>query len=233
VWPKVVIVPHAGYEYSGAVAAEAFSALEAGREVVHRVVVLGPSHHVAFDGVAVPSHDAFDTPLGRAPIDETARRDVLALPFVEERNDAHRWEHSLEVQLPFLQESLEGFSILPVAVGRTTAARISKLLERVWGGDETVVVVSSDLSHYHDYATATRMDTATAEAIEALEPGRIGPESACGRTAVQGALGVAATRGLTVQRLDLRNSGDTAGDRRHVVGYGAWAMYEDRGAAVS
>jgi AmmeMemoRadiSam system protein B len=223
-WPKALIAPHAGYMYSGPVAASAFVLLEPSRELVQHVVLLGPSHHVSFDGLAVPSNTAFETPLGRVPIDETARRELLALPFVDILDDAHHWEHSLEVQLPFLQEVLGTFAVLPIAVGRGSPEQVGEVLEALWGGDETVIVISSDLSHYYDYDTARDMDAATAVAIESLEPERIAHDHACGRIGVQGLLSVARRRSLAARTLDLRSSGDTAGGRDEVVGYGAWAF---------
>jgi AmmeMemoRadiSam system protein B len=222
--PKALIVPHAGYVYSGEVAAHAFVRLEPWRDIVRRVVLIGPSHRVAFDGLAVPSHAAFDTPLGRVPIDDDARHALLSRTLATVRDDAHRWEHSLEVQLPFLQEVLESFVVLPIAVGHASPAEVTDALEASWGGDETVIIISSDLSHYHDYATAKRMDGATAAAIETLRPNAIGPEDACGRIAVQGFLESAKTHALHARTLDLRSSGDTAGERLEVVGYGAWAF---------
>ena len=227
-WPKALIVPHAGYAYSGAIAARAYLTLERGAEVVRRVVLVGPSHRVAFEGLAVPTCRAFATGLGAVPIDESAREQVLPLPFVHSRDDAHRDEHSLEVQLPFLQEVLGRFVTLPIVVGRATGEQVAEALERVWGSDETVIVISSDLSHYLDYETAKRRDAATADAIERLEPERIGYEDACGCIGVRGILRAAATHGLAVDRLDLRSSGDTAGGRREVVGYGAWALARRR-----
>ena len=223
-WPKALIVPHAGYMYSGPVAANAFVLLEPSNEVVERVVLLGPSHHVPFDGLALPSNTAFETPLGRVPIDESTRRQLLDLPFVDVLDDAHQWEHSLEVQLPFLQEVLGTFAVLPIAIGHTAPEQVSKTLESVWGGDETVIVISSDLSHYYDYDTAKRMDAATAAAIESLKPERISHEDACGRIGVQALLGAARRHSLGARTLDLRSSGDTAGGRNEVVGYGAWAF---------
>lgn len=223
-WPKALIVPHAGYMYSGPVAARAYAALEPGADIVERIILVGPSHHVPFKGIAVPSNTAFETPLGRVPIDESSRRQVLALPFVHTFDDAHHWEHSLEVQLPFLQVVLETFSVLPFAVGRATPLQVRAVIDALWGGDETVVVISSDLSHYHDYETAKRMDAATAEAIEALDSVRIGREDACGRIGVQALLDSARERSLVARTLDLRSSGDTAGGRDEVVGYGAWAF---------
>jgi hypothetical protein len=227
-WPKALIVPHAGYMYSGPVAATAFVELEGARELVSSVVLIGPSHHLPFDGLAVPSNTAFETPLGAVPIDETARRQVLHLPFVEVVDDAHHWEHSLEVQLPFLQEVLGAFAVLPITVGRASSAQVAEVLEALWGGDETLLVISSDLSHYYDYDTAKRMDAATASAIESLEPERIVSEDACGRIGVQGLLEAARRRGLVARTLDLRSSGDTAGSRDEVVGYGAWELTVSR-----
>jgi AmmeMemoRadiSam system protein B len=230
-WPKALIVPHAGYMYSGPVAANAFVLLEPSREVVERVVLLGPSHHVPFDGLAVPSNTAFETPLGRVPIDESTRRQLLDLPFVHVLDDAHHWEHSLEVQLPFLQEVLGTFAVLPIAVGQGAPERVSETLELAWGGDETVIVISSDLSHYYDYDTAKRMDATTAAAIESLEPERISHEDACGRVGVQALLEAARRHSLAARTLDLRSSGDTAGGRDEVVGYGAWAFTVSKNGA--
>jgi hypothetical protein len=222
--PKALIVPHAGYMYSGTVAANAFVLLERSPEIVERVVLLGPSHHVPFAGLAVPSNMAFETPLGPVAIDEVARNELLRLPFVKVRDDAHQWEHCLEVQLPFLQEVLETFAVLPIAIGQTRPAEVGEALETLWGAKETLIVISSDLSHYHDYATAKRMDAATAAAIESLAPERIGQEQACGRVAVQGLLRAAQRHSLVARTLDLRSSGDTTGGRDEVVGYGAWAF---------
>ena len=210
--------------YSGPVAANAFVLLEPSREVVQRVVLFGPSHHVPFDGLALPSNTAFETPLGRVPIDESARGLLLAQPYVDIFDDAHHWEHSLEVQLPFLQEVLGTFAVLPIAVGRASPEQVAEALEALWGGDETVVVISTDLSHYHDYDTAKRMDRATAGAIESLERERLAQEDACGRIGVQGLLEAAQRHALIATTLDLRSSGDTAGGRDEVVGYGAWAF---------
>jgi AmmeMemoRadiSam system protein B len=223
-WPKALIVPHAGYMYSGPVAASAYLTLEPGVEIIDRIVLLGPSHHVPFDGIAVPSNTAFETPLGAVPIDETSRRRALALGFVETLDDAHHWEHSLEVQLPFLQVLLDTFAVLPMAIGRATPEQVRELLDTLWGGDETVIIISSDLSHYHGYAIAKRMDAATAQAIESLAPERIGHADACGRVGVQGLLESARAHSLRPTTLDLRSSGDTAGGRAEVVGYGAWAF---------
>jgi AmmeMemoRadiSam system protein B len=214
--------------YSGATAGRGFATLEPGRDVIDRVVLLGPSHHVPFDGLAAPTSIAFETPLGRVPIDENARRRALELPFIRELDDAHHWEHSLEVQLPFLQEVLGTFALLPLAVGRASTAQVDSALDALWGGDETVVVVSSDLSHYHSYATAKRMDSATAKAIEGLRPADISHDDACGGAGIRGLLQLAQRRGLAVQNLDLRSSGDTAGARDEVVGYGAWAFTASR-----
>ena len=223
-WPKALIVPHAGYMYSGPVAATAFVRVEAARDLISRVVLIGPSHHVPFAGLAVPSSSAFDTPLGAVAIDEKARLKVLDFPFVDVLDDAHHWEHSLEVQLPFLQEVLDAFAVLPIAVGRASPAQVEQVLEALWGGEETLIVVSSDLSHYFDYDTAKRMDTTTASAIESLKPEQIGSDDACGRIGLQGLLKAARRHRLVARTLDLRSSGDTAGGRDEVVGYGAWEL---------
>lgn len=224
--PKAIIAPHAGYVYSGAVAGSAYAPLRAMRGRVSRVLLLGPAHTMAVRGLAASSADAFCTPLGNVPVDRPAMQVLLALPQVQELDAAHAAEHGLEVQLPFLQMTLGSFQIAPLVVGSATAAQAAQALDAVWGGPETLIVVSSDLSHYHDYATAQRLDRATAAAIEALRPSLLTPQSACGYVPIRGLLAVAARRGLRAHTLDLRNSGDTAGARSRVVGYGAFAFTE-------
>ena len=223
--PKALIVPHAGYVYSGPIAATAYARLGPIRAQIRRVVLLGPAHRVAFRGLAASSANEFRTPLGSIPLDAATRTRLLGLPQVRLRDDAHALEHSLEVQLPFLQELLGHFSLLPLVVGDATYTEVAEVLEAVWGGPETLILISSDLSHYHDYATAQRLDRFTSEAIEALQPERLDYEHACGRTPVGGLLLAARARGLQAETLDLRNSGDTAGPRDRVVGYGAYAIH--------
>lgn len=220
--PKAIIAPHAGYIYSGAIAGTAYAHLvETGKEI-RRVVLVGPAHRVSVSGLASSSVDAFATPLGEVPLDREAIDLIVSLPQVHLRDDVHAFEHALEVQLPFLQKVCDEFRIVPLAVGNATAADVAQVLEMLWGGPETLVVVSSDLSHYHDYETARSMDQATTQAIEQLKPESIGREQACGRIPIQGLLQVARARGLKARTVDLRNSGDTAGPRDHVVGYGAY-----------
>jgi AmmeMemoRadiSam system protein B len=220
--PKAIIVPHAGYVYSGPVAASAYGCLVEARDRVTRVVLLGPAHWVALGGLAMSSADYFSTPLGMVPVDQHAHALLAALPQVRVADEAHAPEHSLEVQLPFLQILFAAFTLVPLVVGTATAAEVGEVLERLWDGPETLIVVSSDLSHYHDYATAQALDQATSHAIETLRPQDIHTQQACGRYAVQGLLQVARQRGLHVRTVDLRNSGDTAGSRDQVVGYGAY-----------
>jgi AmmeMemoRadiSam system protein B len=224
--PKAIIAPHAGYIYSGPVAAAAYARIAPLRHIVRRVVLLGPCHRVAIDGLALPTADAFATPLGIVPVDREACAQIAALPQVHVFDPTHRDEHGLEVHLPFLQRVLEDFAIVPLVVGEASDGEIAEVLEQLWGGPETLIVISSDLSHYHDYHTAQALDTATSNAIEALDPDGIGPHDACGRHPVRGLLRVAARRGMAVATLDLRNSGDTAGSRDSVVGYGAWVFSE-------
>ena len=221
--PKAMIAPHAGYVYSGAVAASAYARLRNRQRPIERVVLLGPAHRVGFYGVAASSADYFETPLGRVPLDREAIDRVVGLPDVFVFDPAHEQEHSLEVHLPFLQVALDDeFSLVPLVVGSGEVADVERVFDSLWGGDETLIVVSSDLSHYHDYHTARRMDQRTTEAIEALEPNKIRPEQACGRLPIQGLLGAAQRHGLECRNIDLRNSGDTAGPRDQVVGYGAY-----------
>lgn len=222
--PKAIIAPHAGYRYSGPIAASAYRRLAAARNRIRRVILLGPSHRVAFRGIAIPSVSEFATPLGTVALDHAALASLADLPFVQIRDEAHAFEHSLEVQLPFLQELLDDFTLVPLVVGDADPTEVARVLDRLWGGDETVIVISSDLSHYHDYATAQRMDRATSQAIEALRPEDIAYEDACGRLPVSGLLLASRRRGLQAATIDLRNSGDTAGPRDRVVGYGAYAI---------
>lgn len=223
--PKAVIAPHAGYIYSGPIAASAYARLKPLRDTVSRVVLLGPSHRVAFRGLAASSADAFRTPLGDIPLDSAALDSLRDLPQVHVIDQAHAQEHSLEVQLPFLQTVLRDFKLVPLVVGDATYAEVAEVLERLWGGPETLIVISSDLSHYHDYATARRMDKTTSQAIEDMQPERIDYEDACGRTPVGGLLTAARAHGLHAEIVDLRNSGDTAGPRDQVVGYGAYVLH--------
>ncbi|MCO5108925.1 MAG: AmmeMemoRadiSam system protein B [Burkholderiaceae bacterium] len=218
--PKLLVVPHAGYAYSGPIAAQAYALLAPWRGRIERVVLLGPAHRVAVRGLAVPTVSEFETPLGVVVVDRASIDALAALPQVVSSDVAHAHEHSLEVQLPFLQAALGSFSIVPLVVGRAAASEVAEVLERTWGGDETLFVVSTDLSHYLPYAQARATDLATVEQILALDA-NIDHDQACGATPLNGALRVARARGLTPRLLDLRNSGDTAGDRSSVVGYGA------------
>lgn len=224
--PKAIIAPHAGYIYSGPVAASAYARLAPLRGTVTRVVLLGPSHRVGFVGLASSSADAFRTPLGDIPLDRTTLDAITALPQVRVLDEAHSLEHSLEVHLPFLQEVLTDFALVPLVVGDASAQEVDEVLERLWGGPETLIVISSDLSHYHDYATAQAMDRRTAQAIEELRYQDLHSEEACGRNPVRGLLLAARRLGLQAATIDLRNSGDTAGPRDQVVGYGAWLFHE-------
>jgi MEMO1 family protein len=225
--PKAVIAPHAGYVYSGPVAGRAFAALHAGAARIRRVVLIGPAHFVAIRGLAAPLAAAFRTPLGDVPLDWTAIEAIQSLPQVQLSDRPHRDEHALEVELPFLQTVLGEFSLVPLVVGEAQAIEVAEVLARLWGADETAIVVSSDLSHYHEYAAAKRLDAATAAAIEALDP-MLGPDEACGHLPIAGLLIEAKRRGMKAVRLDLRNSGDTAGPSGRVVGYGAWAFCRPR-----
>ena len=222
--PKALIAPHAGYIYSGAVAASVYAQLAPAREIIEKVVLLGPSHRVPLTGLAATGMTHFATPLGQIPIDQQALEKVLSLPQVSILDQAHAYEHSLEVQLPFLQEVLKHFNLIPLVVGETTPIQVSEVLEILWGGEETLIVISSDLSHYHDYDTAQKIDQLTSKAIENLRFEEIHYEQACGRNPINGLLHVARTRGLHAQTVDLRNSGDTAGPRHQVVGYGTYVF---------
>jgi AmmeMemoRadiSam system protein B len=221
--PKVLIVPHAGYVYSGPVAASAYARLAAGRGVITRVVLFGPVHRVPVRGLALPVSRSFETPLGIVAVDQDAVAAARRLPQVRENEAAHAAEHSLEVQLPFLQAVLGEFALVPFAVGDASPAEVAEVADLLWGGPETLIVVSSDLSHYHRYADARRIDRETVDAILDLAAD-IDHEQACGATPVNGLMLSARRHGLRPSLLDLRNSGDTAGDRSQVVGYAAIAF---------
>jgi AmmeMemoRadiSam system protein B len=224
--PKALVVPHAGYMYSGAVAATAYARLQRWRERFRRVVLLGPVHRVPVRGLALPGVQAFATPLGRVPVDADAVAALADLPQVVQSPAAHAWEHALEVQLPFLQAVLsEGFTLVPLAVGDASAEEVAQVLERLWGGAETLIIVSSDLSHDHAYAQAQRIDAEAVRTMLELQP-MLDHEQACGATPLNGLLLAARHHRLQPELLDLRNSGDTAGDRSRVVGYAALSFTE-------
>lgn len=223
--PKAIIVPHAGYIYSGSTAALAYARVAADATHVRRVVLLGPCHRVAVRGLALPGADCFDTPLGRIPVAPSEAL-VGTVPQVVTDPVAHAAEHSLEVQLPFLQAILGDFELLPLAVGRAAPDDVAEVIDTLWGGPETLIVISSDLSHYLPYQQAQQVDAATLAQIRRLEV-PLSHEQACGATPVNGMLVAAARRGITPELLGACNSGDTAGDRRRVVGYAAFAFREE------
>ena len=223
--PKAIIAPHAGYLYSGAVAARAYARLAAARGRISRVVLIGPSHHVAFRGLAVDTAEAWAMPGGMVALDTEAIGRLRGLPMVGELDAAYQREHALEVHVPFLQHVLGEFRLVPIVAGDAPAEAVAAVFDALWGGPDTLFVVSTDLSHYLDYASCRRVDQSTAEAIERFDP-TITPAQACGVVPTRGLLLAARQRGMAIERLDLRNSGDTAGPRDRVVGYGAWALYE-------
>jgi hypothetical protein len=222
--PKALIAPHAGYIYSGPVAAYGYAALASVADRIQRVVLLGPAHRILVRGLALSTAAAFETPLGTIPVDHAHQALLADLPFVAANDEAHACEHSVEVHLPFLQSVLKAFTIVPIVVGFAPAEDVATALSCIGGGPETLIIVSSDLSHYHDYVTAQRLDAETTRDIEALHSD-ITSEQACGCMPINGLLRWAKSQGLFVTTLDLRNSGDTAGPRDRVVGYGAYALH--------
>lgn len=225
--PKALIVPHAGYIYSGPVAASAYTSLQPIADRIRRVVLVGPAHRLAFRGIAVPDTDRFATPLGEIPLDQAAIQSLTVLPQVVVSGRAHAQEHALEVQLPFLQTVLHDFTLVPLVVGHASAEHVAAVLDHLWGGPETLILISSDLSHYLPYRDAQQIDHATVESILALESLPY-HEQACGATPINGLLTTARRRHLHTALLDLRNSGDTAGPRDGVVGYTAIAFIEEQ-----
>jgi MEMO1 family protein len=220
--PKALIAPHAGYVYSGRVAGAAFAKLRVDAQTITRVVLIGPAHYVHLGGIAVPSVDAFETPPGRVIVDAEACSEISRLKFVTQTDAPHAPEHALEVELPFLQTTLSSFQVVPLVVGDAAPEDVAHLLDHLWGGPETLIVVSSDLSRYHSYETAKRLDLATAQAIEEGDWVRLSSTNACGWLAVAGLLMETRRRGLEASRLSLCNSDDTTVARDRVVGYGAW-----------
>lgn len=222
--PRAVIAPHAGYVFSGAVAGAAFGALKPWADTIERVVLIGPSHFTPVSGLVVDNHAGFETPLGEVPVDAEAVEALVDDELVEVAEEPHRREHSLETHLPFLQQLLGDFTIVPIVTGSGDGRRVAEVIER-FDDEETLISVSSDLSHYHDYESARQIDEKTRRAIEALDPESLEDEQACGHTAIRGVLRVGRRSDLSVETLEICNSGDTAGDRDRVVGYGAWALY--------
>jgi len=226
--PKAIIAPHAGYIYSGKTAAEAFAVLKKAT-YIKKIVVVAPSHRHYFEGIAVTSADIFETPLGDIPVDQvTCQKLKQQFDFVQYEEEAFNQEHSLEVELPFLQKTLNNFELIPLVTGQATGKQVAEVLNLLWDANETLIVISSDLSHYHPYVIANQIDHATLEAIENLVSEKISEEQACGRLGILGLLTIAKKKGLKVKCVCLCNSGDTAGDKQRVVGYGAFHLYEDQ-----
>ncbi len=223
--PKAIIAPHAGYVYSGPIAGSAFRAITANAETIERVVLIGPAHFVPIRGMALPGDPWFATPLGEVKVEPEGAQASIRLPQVRVIPEAHAREHSLEVEVPFLQTLLGEFVLVPLVAGAATGEEVAEVLERLWGGPETLIVISSDLSHYLRYEAAQRADRETADRILALE-GPLEPQQACGAVPINGLLEAARRRDLIPELLDLRNSADTAGDPSRVVGYGAFAFYD-------
>lgn len=225
--PKAIIAPHAGYMYSGSTAARAYHLLEPYAERIKRVVLLGPSHRVGFTGIATCSASYYDTPLGQIPLDTANTEKARQCPGVVCLDQAHLQEHSLEVHLPFLQSILKDFELTPLVVGDCDADITGNVINKLWGGDETLIVISSDLSHFLDYDTANALDKATCKAIETFNGDAIDYEQACGRNPIKGLLAATQAHPLTIKTLGMCNSGDATGDKSRVVGYGAWAFWEE------
>ena len=221
--PKALVVPHAGLIYSGPIAANAYRLLRSMAPAIRRVVLLGPSHRVPFQGMALPDCEAFATPLGQIPLDLEAMAALQSFNQVSVLDQAHKHEHSLEVQCPFLQSCLDEFKLVPIVVGDDSALSVAEVIEQLWGEQETLIIISSDLSHFHSYEEACYRDQQTAKAIEQLSSNLTGGQ-ACGCNPLNGMLKVAQRRGMDAITLDVRNSGDTAGDKSRVVGYGAFVI---------
>ena len=224
--PKALIVPHAGTVYSGSIAAVAYRTLLQCRHVIRKVILLGPAHRVYLHGLALPGVEQFQTPLGKINLDtKTIQKLVDNFHQITFSDAAHAEEHSLEVQLPFLQVVLASFRLIPFVVGDATQQEVADVIEHLWGGDECLIIISTDLSHFHNYEEAVKIDKASAELIESFQGDRLGNNSACGRIPLRGLLHLAQQKRMSIKRLDLRNSGDTSGHKDRVVGYGSWGLY--------
>lgn len=233
--PKAIIVPHAGLMFSGAIAALGFATVRALKDRIKRILIVGPAHRMAFQGIALAKADGFATPLGTMRCDLPALQTALALPQVQILDDAHKQEHGLEIELPFIQRlfgETADIGIVPLLVSRCSPRQVNEVIEKLWGGPETLIVISSDLSHFHDYDTAKRMDSRTRTMIEQFDAESIGSDDACGALPVAGMLISARNRKMTIKTLGMRNSGDVTGEKSRVVGYGAWAIYAAQDAAM-
>jgi len=227
--PKALIVPHAGTIYSGLTAAAAYTQLRPS-SAFNEIVLLGPTHRIPLIGLGVPSVDAFQTPLGDIPLETTIIKDLVdQFDCINVSDSSHSEEHALEVQLPFLQRTLDSFSLIPITVGEVSEEDLGEVIDTLWGDPNRLILISSDLSHFQPYAEAQKLDLQTAHLIESFRGSELSYDSACGRAGIRGLLHVANDRGMNIERLDLRNSGDTAGPRDRVVGYGSWGFYEQKG----
>ncbi len=227
--PKAIIAPHAGYIYSGKTAAHVYSNVAKLKNKITRVVLLGPTHRVYVQGMALASNTHFATPLGNIPIDTTTLSNLEnKYDYVQFLDAAHEQEHSLEVHLPFLQKVLNDFTLIPLLVGDASPEQVANVLNDLWGDDETLIVVSSDLSHFLDYESACKKDSDTTKLIENLEYNKISSEQACGCMPMRGLLKLAQDKNMSLQTIELCNSGDTAGTKDRVVGYGAYALHENK-----
>jgi MEMO1 family protein len=223
--PKAIVAPHAGYVYSGSTAAKAYARVRNGADVISRVILLGPAHRVGFRGMALSGADFYSTPLGQVPIDKAAVERIRKLASVGNLDQAHAEEHSLEVHLPFLQRCLGKFSLVPIVVGQCQAEDVARVLDTLWGGAETLIVVSSDLSHQMPYPDAQSKDAKTSLKILNRDTDIKG-DQACGHNPLNGLLQLLRKKKLQIQELSVINSGDTAGNKDRVVGYGAYTVNE-------
>jgi len=223
--PKALIVPHAGYVYSGRTAGLAFSLLKSSKNVINKIVILGPCHRVYLKGAAIPRCEFFETPLGNVPLDIDCLAKLSQFPQVSISEEAHILEHSIEVQLPFLQSIFSDFKLIPIVIGDISGQQLTEVINYLWGNEQTLIVVSSDLSHFLDYQSAIALDNQTTKAIESFQPDKISREAACGGEGIKALLNLAQKNHLHVKTLNQCNSADSIGDKNRVVGYGSYAFY--------
>jgi len=223
---KAIIAPHAGYIYSGPIAAKAYSLVSTCIKGKNKITIIGPSHFVPFNGIALSTAEFFETPLGKIKVDHHAYELINRIPEVIYLDEAHAREHSIEVHLPFIQYLKKDVRIIPLAVGQTSYQKVAKVLEKFCEEKDNLIIISSDLSHYHAYGYAQKYDLQTALKIENYKCSQLGPNEACGYLAIAGLLKMAKDRKYKIKRIDLCNSGDTSGSKDTVVGYGSWFFHK-------
>ena len=224
--PRAIIAPHAGYIYSGSIAGTAYKTIAAVRDQIENVIIMSPAHRFYLRGIALHMADAFATPLGNIPVNIGIVKKIKQFSSVQWEERSFIQEHGLETHLPFIQRAFKpGIKIVPMIVGECQESEVAEILESVWEDPRNFVIISSDLSHFHSYADAKKLDRNTVDLIQNLDSQSLDTEFACGHYPICGLLNLARNRKLKIKALDIRSSGDTAGSKESVVGYGSFAVY--------